>query len=388
MKKITLILIIFFLTACSTDYKELNEIAIVEAIGIEKQDGKILVTAQVININALKQNTSTEESKIYVYTGLGNTIFEAMRSMSNESPKRLYYPHTKIIILDHTLFENIDQFVDVIVRDTESMINQNIVTTTNDSPSDILKTITPLSSSSAEDIENILKISEKNTGTSYNIRLEDFLKGLVSYGTAPILTNISLNDNIKNKDNESVLKNSNISYLIQTNNLVFYKDDGSYVQLSKDESLGYNFIKNNISYPLINLNCGNDKNFSMEVFSSNTSLKENLKKNEIVIDSKITLTIGEFDCDMDITSNSTYNYIKTVSENKIKEIVESTIDLALKERTDFIGIGNFIYKNNPTYFDFKNKNWNKEGLNNIKSNVKVDVRVIKQGNLKEKITRK
>ena len=49
---------------------------------------------------------------------------------------------------------------------------------------------------------------------------------------------------------------------------------------------------------------------------------------------------------------------------------------------DFLGLGNYIYKNNYKYFDFENKDWNKDGLNKLNLKYNIDVSLYKQGNLR------
>ena len=53
-----------------------------------------------------------------------------------------------------------------------------------------------------------------------------------------------------------------------------------------------------------------------------------------------------------------------------------------KYNYDFLGLGNYIYKNNNKYFDFEKKDWNKEGLNKLNLKYNMDVSLYKQGNLR------
>ena len=84
------------------NYKELNELAIVSSIGIDKsENGNYLVSVQVMN--SKKPNSSSESSgnnsQITVYTAESQTIQEALRSMVNESPKKFHLSHLQLLVI-------------------------------------------------------------------------------------------------------------------------------------------------------------------------------------------------------------------------------------------------------------------------------------------------
>lgn len=92
--KIIFILLIFLFTGCY-NYRELNNLAITSAVGIDKKDGKYYVTTQVINTQKMgSDSTSTgSQSKFVLYETSGDTLQEAFRQIVLESPKRIYANH-------------------------------------------------------------------------------------------------------------------------------------------------------------------------------------------------------------------------------------------------------------------------------------------------------
>ena len=83
MKKI-FILFILLLSGCS-DYKELNNLAIVNTIGIDKKDNNYKLCIEVLN-------TDKENGKNKIYYSTGKTINEAINKVNNKSPKKVVFP--------------------------------------------------------------------------------------------------------------------------------------------------------------------------------------------------------------------------------------------------------------------------------------------------------
>ena len=81
----------------------------------------------------------------------------------------------------------------------------------------------------------------------------------------------------------------------------------------------------------------------------------------------------------------TLDKISDNTEKTIENYIKSSIIKAKENKTDFLGIGNWIYKNNTKYFDFEHKDWNKEGLDKIDFDFDINVNIYKQGNLRGEV---
>lgn len=110
MKK-TIILIIFILLFLeSNNYKELNSLAIITNIGIEKTNNKYKVTFQ--EIIPVKEENKINKTYKY-YTNTSNTIENAFNNLSEDITKEIYLEHLEnIIIKDNNIktLYNLDNF--------------------------------------------------------------------------------------------------------------------------------------------------------------------------------------------------------------------------------------------------------------------------------------
>ena len=100
MKKIIIILIIILSFTGCYNYKELNKIAIVSSIAIDKKDDKYLVSAQVMNA---KQDKESESSQVVVYEAKGETINGALRNMTMKAPRTIYGGHLSKLVISEEI---------------------------------------------------------------------------------------------------------------------------------------------------------------------------------------------------------------------------------------------------------------------------------------------
>ena len=170
MKKFVLIIITLFILLISSgcyNYKEINDMAIVSSIGIDKdnKNDKYIVSAQIMNS---KESEDSEDSQITVYTKEGDTVHEALRNITLKSPRKLYGNHlSKIVLSEEVAKEGIDNILDIFNRITE-VRNEFIITIVKeDKASDVLKVLTTTESIPAEYVKLSLKIADKTSGLTY-----------------------------------------------------------------------------------------------------------------------------------------------------------------------------------------------------------------------------
>lgn len=379
MKKIILFLIIFMCTGCF-NYKELNELGIVSALGISKENDEFLVDLQITNILESGENGLTE-SPITVISGKGKTVFEAIRSLNLKSSKVFFSPDVEYIIIDKSIVkDDLKEVIDFMARDTKLTLNFLILTSTDNTPKDILSSLSQFNTSSALNVSNIIKLSESRYGGNSMVTFLDYLKSYLEEGITPVYPNITINGSNETGSDTENLKDSNSNNYVELKNLVTFNNEGKLINLDKDSSLGYNFLKNKILNASITVKCDDDY-FTVETLKSDFKYSK-VKNNNMNISGNVSGEIVYYGCKENLNDDKALNKMTLLFNNEIKRVVNKTINLAKTEKTDFIGIGNYIYKNQTNYFDFEKRNWNKEGLSNLSFSVDVKGKIFKQGNLK------
>lgn len=384
MKKLILLISLILLTGCSSNYRELNELGIITAFGIKKIDNEYELDLQLVNIMESGKN-GVEESPISIVSGKGKTIFDAARSLNLKSSKIFFLADVKYVILDKSiLVDDLNEIIDFLSRDTRLSMNFIVVTSTENDPIDILSSLSEFDINPATNLYNIVSLSESRYGLSYSLTMKNFLKDYLDNGKELLIPNIVLNGNKKESETTDNLKDSDTSSYIELKDLVFINNNKEIVHLTDDEMFGYNFINNNIKNATITTQCDGGY-FTVETLTSDTKLKSNIKDNTIIITSDIEAELVYYGCNEKFNNKDTLDKISNNIEDKVKEYYIKVIDKAKSNKSDFIGLGNFMFRNDSKYFDFNNKDWNNDGLDKLKFKYDIEVNIYKQGNLKEEV---
>ncbi|MFP7202258.1 hypothetical protein SFC08_14910 [Lysinibacillus halotolerans] len=133
-----LMILVIFLSGC-WDQKELNEIAVVMGVGIDKVEEGYKITAQVIKPPP-KENGATGGSELPTWsvTATGKSVMGTIRNLNELSPRRLYWAHLQIIIFgDAMAREGITPATTWFERDRDSRAGA-LITVTPGTAEDLL----------------------------------------------------------------------------------------------------------------------------------------------------------------------------------------------------------------------------------------------------------
>jgi len=318
-KLLLLITILLTLTGC-VSYKELNDIGIITAIGIDYSNDKYLLTFSML--------TPTEENKDKrtIYKTESSNIENCFNNIYSVSTKKAYLAHTDLLVLSNNMKkENYDDVFNLFLNRPDSRNSFNVIILENYNK-DIFKINT-------DEINNLLKVSNEESSIIKPITLDEVIKNILELNISYI----------------PLLKNNKKLELIGYKTI--YEDNK---KLTSKESLALNFIRNDIFQTLITVD-----DTSYQINSSNTTMSINKNNIDINIISELTL-LDEKQNNKDIN-----NY-----KNYIKQIIN-----------DFLSNNNLNYFYNKIYkYDYiyskSHKNYD------IKFNINVEVQINKNTNIK------
>lgn len=265
MKKIIFLAIILILSTACSNYTELNNLEIIDKIAIEYKDD----TYRIIVSSIEKDDDIIRKS----YEVEADNLRSGIEKLNLITDKKIYITHLDLLILTSDTYNaKITEIIDYFLNDKNSR-NDFLVTLTNDI--DVIK----------EDIDLIekLKIIENNFGSTKTITLEEMLKDILEKKITYVPT-INYQDDI------------------EIEGISIIKDKKVIEHLTKDETIFYNFLKNNIKNTSIK---------DIEITSNNTGLSH--RGNKITLDINSTLYQKSDD------------YEKIISDG-IKKLFESNRD--------------------------------------------------------------
>lgn len=373
MKKyIVIILATLFLTGCY-DYLEVNELAIVDALGIDYKDNTYYVSAQVLGVK--KDGGTTVDQIPILYTGEGKSLAEAIYNMNLEDSKYIYLGHLNLIVYGKDIINNdVERSFDYLIRDPHIREETLVIASTKNTAFEILnqkKDDDPYPSISI--VSSINEIS-KYGGQVIKMDIESFIKSFLKEGITPVVSTIELIEREYNEKDELKKYNS-----IRLGNIAVIKDKKVVDELPDKESIAYNIINNNIRNIMININFKEEKSV-VEVFYDNSKIDIDINGNniDITIDVRLSGNITETTSKVNVKSKEVLEEYNKETSKVIKDYINNLIDTCREKNYDVLGLKNLIYKKYPKKYNyFKDKNIYE--VANIK--VKVDTNVYKEGNI-------
>lgn len=285
LKIILFVLILTSLTGC-VSYTELNETAIIDTILIDKKDEQYIVT-----INMLTP-TKDDLEKRKTYTATNTSLDKCLSELYLSTTKKIAFSHLELLAITPNIQqEELKEIINLFLNRVDSRNTFSTIVVTNPDKLFDYKT---------KDINELININHNERGIvsikQFDSIIKDILEMNVSY-----VPRIKIEDELIIEGYQSIYSETRL--------------------LSIDESIGYNFITNNIKQGLFNIN-----DIGIKLNTSNTTIKVN--KNKI-----------------DINITSSYQVLNNNQNKKDSEITKS-YNNALKKY-----INQFIYNNKPNYFN-------------------------------------
>ena len=360
MKKVIILFFLTFLLTGCYNYKELNEISIVSSIAVDKKDGEYYVGAQIMNA---KQDKESENSQVIVYTEKGKTINEALRKMTLKSPSELYGGHlSKLVVSEEIAKEGIINIIDVFQRLTEIRNEFTITITKGIDATDIIKVMTSPESVPAEYVKASLESADVESALTYSTKLDEFVSNYLKKGIDPVIAVVEVK-NYKKKGTtiENNATTDPITKIVL--GTIAITNEGKFEDfLSENETIGYNFIRNQVQEMIIPVKCDDKSYASVSILNSKTSdkVKKNNNIYQIDLNIKSNGIIAEYNCSKDLTKEKNVRDLEKNAEKKIKYYVNKAIDKSENVESKFLGFERMIYLEYPKY-------------NNEKYDIKINV---------------
>lgn len=380
MKKIIILLIILLplLTGCY-NYRELNDLSIVTAMSIEKNNDLYKVTVQVVNPRKDTDASKGNQPSFITYNNTSKSIQKALREMIKESPNKMYAAHLELLIIDEELAkEGISPILDFLIRDPE-LRDEFYVLISQDK--NILETITPLDNLTSSNITKSLKNLNKYLGITSITTYSDLIDAYLDDNKEISLPSIKLEGNLTEGNDKEDLEKTNTEAKLILSNMTVFKKDKLIGYLDEFESIAYNFIKDNITNTLIKSNY--DDGFIIhEIISSKTKIEVNPKENKVKITLSGTSSISEVYTKKNLTEYKNIQEIEKIMNNNIEKLIENSFKNIIKKyNTDIFNFKDLYYKTDTKYYNEIKDIYNEDILPNIKLEVKATYTIREKGNL-------
>jgi len=382
MKRKILIFCIYLLLLSITTgcwaRKELNELAIAVAMGIDKVDDQYLITVQIVNPAEIASNKGAGRSTpVVIFQEKGDTIFETLRKMTTNSPRKVYLAHIRMVIFGEEIArEGIRKTLDFFSRDHEFRPDFNITVAKDSRAEDILKVLTSLEPIPANKLYNALETSEKVWAPSMSVTFDALDAKLSSEGDNPVLTSVYRTSKKQSGGTKQNVEDIDPPVRLKYNGLAVFKDEKLVGWLNESESKGVNYALGEVKNTITTYTCPQEGKFSLEVLRTKTDLHTNMTNNEPkgTIKLDVEANVADVECaGLDLNKVRTIYDLEKRAEKDIKDLIIAAMEAAQqKYQTDIFGFGDALHRSEPESWKELKKDWNQRFAN---MPVTVDVQV-------------
>jgi spore germination protein KC len=363
--------------------RELNTLAIAVGYGIDKVGDNYEVSVQVVNPGEASSKKSTgNRSPVVLYRATGASVFEALRKMTKESPRKIYSSHVRVLVIGESMArKGIGDVLDFMSRDHEFRKDFNVVVAKDSEASKLLSIMTSMEIIPTVELFDSLEASQKVWAPTVKVTLNKLISDLTSEGKHLVLTGVKATGDIEvgkmKKNVEAIEQESRL----KSDGLAVFNGDKLIGWLNDTESKAYNYITDNVNNTVGYEPCPDGGGLSVEVIRSKTNVKGKLVNDSPVIDVNIRMeaNVGEVACRIDLTDTKSIEELETIGEGVVKGFIEAAIKRVQKQyKVDIFGFGEVFRRTEPKTWKKLEKQWDKQ-FANLPVNVNMDVKIRRLG---------
>ncbi|MFJ7733391.1 Ger(x)C family spore germination protein [Lysinibacillus sp. NPDC097231] len=361
-KAICLLTILTLLLSGCWSKRELNELAIVVALGIDKVDNDFEITVQVVDASEISSKQPTSgRSPVITYQSTGTTVFEAIRKMTTVTARKLYFSHLQVVVLGNELAkEGISEPLDLISRDHEFRNDFDVIVAHDATAEEVLNVLTPIEKVPANKMLKSLKTSEKTWGTTQSVKIDELINTLYSNEKSVVISAIEIQGDKNVGMDQTNVKRSKSPVLLKYTGLAVFKEDKLIGLLTEDESRSLGFLRDKIESTIEILACSKGGTLSTEITHSKTTIKGKFENGapKINVSIDVNQNIGEVACNIDLTKEKSIHFVNKKTEELIKKRIEETISTVQRNyRVDIFGFAEVLHRKNHKEWKKIKKDW-------------------------------
>ncbi len=379
-----LLLLCLFLCGCG-NYRELNQIAIITGVGIDKKDDEYEVSLLIANAQKSETTSKEGESQPTVYSGKGKSLVEATKEVDRKTPKQLYFGHINVVLISEEIAE--EGFLNVadwLLRNPESRKKFYLMMTKDSTAKEVLEIVSPLESFPSQNIATLMGSNEETQAITNSVTYSDFINNILVEGIEPILPSITVIGDDKDGDDKANLDTTNPNSYLKLETIALFKNDKFKGFASENDSKAINILKNTVKQSIFTINY-DDSNVNLSTKNISSKIKIKSAKE---FDIKVTgdATLSEINSDTNLNKEQTIKNIEKELNKTIKKQINKAIKkMQTKYKSDIFGFGNLIYKNHPDAWKKIKDKWNDVYFPKIKVNIQTDVELVSTGSLENTI---
>ena len=373
---VIVLLMLFSLTSCLNG-RELNEMAIVTGIGIDKVSGsdEFKVTFQVVNPSATATSTgaSSGESTVTTYNSTDRTIFGALRKASRKASRQLFFAHTQLVVVGEEMARSgLEDIFDIFERSHELRLTSTVVITRETDAASVLKVLVPIESLPAVGLVKKTKNTSNLWGESRNVNVFELITTVLGKGELSI-SGVRIKGETEEGMKKTNLEQSEVKAHVIMSGLGVFKDGKLKGWMDGPEARGAVWIQNKLKETSVDIDTDKEKKaIAINIILSKAKIKVDVKDGTPVFhvivqeEGKVDETQGF----ADFSKREEIMKLEEKLEEKTKAEVIASFQAAQKMNSDIFGFGTELMRTHPKEWEKVADHWDR-----LFASGKLDVKV-------------
>lgn len=396
-RKILSVLLIFSLAVIISgcwSKKELNELAVVMALGIDTHENGYAVSAQVLNSSEAgsKKGGSMGSLPVVTYKSVGKTIPDALQRMLSMAPRMPYLSHVRVLVFGEDLARlGVSDVLDYISRNHQLRSDFFMLVAKNGKASEILEVVTPFEYVPANSLYSSILVSEKKWAATGRVTIQQFVTELKRHGSDPVLSGVQLSGSSTEGQTMENVKKINPSTLLQHTGLGVFKGDRLVGWLGEPPSKTVNYVLNKVDTTAGYISCPDSGIVGIAVNRADTSLDVSLNSEglpEFSAELEIEADVDSVQCPVDITQPAVIDELEKSIEDKYNaNIAEHIRGVQRQYGADIFGFGEVLHRKYPEVWKKYRDHWG-ESFKTMRIRVDADVAIRRIGSIIQPLNQK
>lgn len=386
---LAMMICILFLSGC-WDKRELTDLAVISAIGIDRtDDGKYVLHFQIINpgnvAGGLQGGGASDRPPVSVYSVSGDNLTEALRKGSMKVSRRLYFAHTNLVVFSEKLAkeEGLNFILDNLDRDTEFRTTATAVIAHKCKAEDIIKVLTPIDKIPSNKVNKTLGFTEEQYGRIIKTSLQDVLIDLASPTGAPFIPGYEMHGDGAAGPSMENTQATEPKAILSADGLAIFKKDGRLdYWIESDDSVGAVWLLNKIKHTFINADWDHVKHaMSLQVIRQKTRMTASIRNGKPHIKVRIEADglIDAVRYPFHLSDPKVIKQMEKAFSTQLNKDVSKSVEDIKAHKNDFVGFGDVIYRKYPKEWEKLKGKWEEEYLPNLPVDVKAEVFIRRTG---------
>lgn len=322
MKKILILIILLFTCTACYDYKEINDLAIISAIGVDYDNDKYIITLEVLNDQIDKDSSKLTS---YIKVGSGDTLTSAIESATDKFSKQPLFNHIKLMVLSDTIVQNkFDNIIDLFLRNTYFRENFYVISSMNTKPDMLLNNITDENPVASNAITSLLESVSYSSNSNIQKKFDEIVEEVTTFGIDTCFSNIDLNEN---------------QFII--NGMVIFKDYDYKEILDNEYVKVYNLLKDEFDRPTFTIKYDN---LSFTVAINNGKLDSSIDNGIIKVKGDLMGRILDNDPKFNIRDIDNLEKLDNDFSKLLNNKLQEFIKVIQESNSDILGLTEKHYK--------------------------------------------